>query len=162
MTLYIDGVSLGTTDISAEVATNIASGSVYYIGSTISSAGPGQPSRCMGFIGAAAFHTQVLTVAEIKDSVMGRRTQLVTNTVCRYDYRVTYRLNSEQVGFYDPETTSSYLPNGWPRDVRRTNWDPLVNPQPYIVLQDLSGNGNDAGLRVPTFNHWVSYDPSWK
>jgi hypothetical protein len=161
MTFYIDGVSLGTTDISAEGANNIASGNRYYIGTLRALNMVGGTARCMGIIGSAAFHNEVLTVAEIKDSVMGRRTQLVTNTVCRYDYRITYRLNPDRLAFYDPDTSGDYTPTGWTRDVRRTNF-PVAAPSPYIVLQDLSGNGFDAGLRCSTPNHWVTYDPSWK
>jgi hypothetical protein len=161
MTFYIDGVLLGTVDISAEVANNMTDGDRYYIGTLRALDMLGGTVRAMGLIGAAAFHTQVLTVAEIKDSVMGRRTQQVTNTVCRYDYRITYKINPDRLIWYDPDTSGEYTPNGWTQEVRRINF-PVAAPSPYVVLQDLSGNGYDAGLRTSSPNQWFTFDPTWK
>ena len=160
MTFYIDGVSLGTADISAEVANNITDGDNYYIGTLHAVTGVGGDTRAMGVLGAAAFHKQLLTVSEIKDSVFGQRTQLVTNTSARYDIRDTVRLNPSTLAFMDPETTAEYVPNGWVQQVRRTTLS--ATPLPYLLLQDSSGNDNHVGLRVPSFNHWVSFDPTWK
>ena len=158
-TFYIDGVVQGAVDISAQVATNIDDTGRRYIGMNRALDAFLGTAHHMGLTGAFAFHRAVLTTAEIKDSVMGRRVQTLVTTEGAWDFRANYYIPPENVRFYDAETDPIYIPQGWTRDVRRASLSALPF---YLIIPDLSGNSRDMNLRSSPSSYWVSFDPSWK
>ena len=161
MNFYIDGRAVAAAvDISAEVAFNIATGDARYVGASTKIPTIILPSRGLGLTGAAAFHTSILTGAQIRASVFGRTTQFLPTTVGAWNFNVYTILSPENLGFMDAETFLDHRPNGWAHAVHRPKG--LALPLPSIVVHDLSRQGREMGLFTPTFNHYVSLDPSWK
>jgi len=162
MNFYIDGRVVGAAvDISPEVAVNIGLVSRYRdVGFNSHSPDGIAPARGLGLTGAAAFHTSVLTDAQIRASVFGRTTQFLPTTQGAWNFNVYTILSPENLGFMDAETFLDHRPNGWPRAVHRPTG--LALPLPCIVVHDLSGSGRDMGLYTAHLNYYVSLDPSWK
>ena len=164
MRFYIDGVLLGTVDISADVATDIAPAWQQLVAMTTHAfEPPAGPTHSMGVMGAFAFHYQTLTAAQIKDSVMGRRCQVVAGTVVYCDTRVRVRSAPGSMSVFDAEDltpfVSSRVPHGWQREVRRLRAVTALSGYEYLV--DLSGSGRNVAVETPG-QVWTTLDPSWK